>query len=323
MATRTTSRTHAGTARAPATSRAEAEALYGKGLHLPVSGPRLVRLGLLELREAPGPELTNGDGHRALLEITTGRRSAEGARELRSRGRISSFTMLRAVKSPERPARGRRRHGRFAPARRAVLWASGCVLLFEVWWRKAPSPWPYRWRALLYLPLPAQTRSQLCRTLAPRAGERLLEVGPGVGSHALAVAAQLQPDGELAIVDIQQEMLDHVVRRARRHGLTNIVPQQGDACSLPYADASFDGAYLLTTLGETRAPETVLAELGRVLKPGGRLVVGEFLINPSVVAFAALRRGAGRAGLRFERRVGTPLSYLARFVKETPEPEVG
>lgn len=231
--------------------------------------------------------------------------------------------MLRALKSLRTPARGRRR-GHFARAGRGVVWTSGAAaLLFEVWWRKTPVPWPYGWRALLYLPLPAHTRSQLCRMLAPRGGERLLEVGPGVGSHALAVAAQLPPDGQLAIFDIQQEMLDHVVRRARRHGLTNIVPQQGDACSLPYADASFDGAYLLTTLGETRAPETVLAELGRVLRPGGRLVVGEFLINPCVVTFAALHRGAERAGLRFERRVGTPLSYLARFVKEPSQTEVG
>lgn len=44
---------------------------------------------------------------------------------------------------------------------------------------------------------------------------------------------------------------------------------------------------LLTTLGETGGPETVLAELGCVLKPGGRLFVGEFPINPYFAAYAA------------------------------------
>ncbi|WP_222426600.1 class I SAM-dependent methyltransferase [Amycolatopsis rhizosphaerae] len=86
-------------------------------------------------------------------------------------------------------------------------------------------------------------------------------------------------------MDIQQEMLDHVGRRAKEQGVDNIVPNCADAHELPFADGSFDAAYLVTALGEIPDPARTLAELRRVLKPFGRLVVGEFFdrhqIRPS------------------------------------------
>jgi hypothetical protein len=50
-----------------------------------------------------------------------------------------------------------------------------------------------------------------------------------------------------------------------------------------------------------------------VLKPSGRLVVGELLGDPHVVFPGRLRQRAQSAGLRFERRVGSVLGYFARF----------
>jgi Methyltransferase domain len=52
------------------------------------------------------------------------------------------------------------------------------------------------------------------------------------------------------VLDIQQEMLDHTMRRAHTLSISNIVPRQGDAQALTYPDGHFDAAYLVATLGE-------------------------------------------------------------------------
>jgi ubiquinone/menaquinone biosynthesis C-methylase UbiE len=115
------------------------------------------------------------------------------------------------------------------------------------------------------------------------------------------------------VFDLQQEMLDHTMRRAGERGLATITPTQGDARQLPYEDATFDAAYLVTVLGEIPDQAAALAELRRVLKPSGRLVVGELFGDPHMVTEGALRERAEAAGLRFERRVGGKLGFFARF----------
>jgi ubiquinone/menaquinone biosynthesis C-methylase UbiE len=101
------------------------------------------------------------------------------------------------------------------------------------------------------------------------------------------------------------------VRRARGAGSPNIEPACADAQDLPYADATFDGAYTVATLGEIPDPDAALGELARVLKPTGRLVVGELFGDPHMVTFSSLRRRAPAAGLEVERRLGGPLGYFA------------
>jgi ubiquinone/menaquinone biosynthesis C-methylase UbiE len=78
------------------------------------------------------------------------------------------------------------------------------------------------------------------------------------------------------VVDVQQQVLDHVLARAARRRIGNIVAHRADARALPFADAAFDAAYLVTVLGEVGGQLAPLSEPRRVLRPGGRLVVGEF-----------------------------------------------
>src|SRR6476620_1063090 len=151
--------------------------------------------------------------------------------------------------------------------------------------------------------------------LDPSPGERILEVGPGTGYYTLEVAEWLKPDGEIDILDLQQEMLDHTMRRAGERGLPNITPTQADATSMPYEDGTFDAAYLTTVLGEIPDQDAALRELARVLKPGGRLVVGELIGDPHYVRLAPLRLRASGVGLTYQRRVGNALGYFARFAK--------
>jgi ubiquinone/menaquinone biosynthesis C-methylase UbiE len=193
---------------------------------------------------------------------------------------------------------------------------AAAVLGAALWWRRNPSACPYNQRFWIEAPHPFITRKRLLEVLAPASGERLLEVGPGTGYYTLTVAPELGGEGTLDIFDLQQEMLDHTTRAAAEAGIANIKPTQGDARSLPYADASFDGAYLTTVLGEIPDQDAALRELARVLRPGGRLVVGELFGDPHFVRGSRLRERAERAGLRFEHRLGGPLAYFARFEKQ-------
>jgi ubiquinone/menaquinone biosynthesis C-methylase UbiE len=72
-----------------------------------------------------------------------------------------------------------------------------------------------------------------CALLAVRPGERVLEVGPGIGLQALHVAGLLSVGGRLDIVDVQQPMLDHVMSRAAAAKIGSIVAARADAWDRP------------------------------------------------------------------------------------------
>ena len=127
------------------------------------------------------------------------------------------------------------------------------------------------------------------------------------------MARWLQPGGRLDILDLQQEMLDHTIRRAGEAGAENLTATRADARELPYEDGLFDGAYLVTVLGEIPDQEAALKELRRVLKPEGRIVVGELFGDPHMVTHAALRVRAAAAGLRVERVLGGRLWHFTRL----------
>jgi ubiquinone/menaquinone biosynthesis C-methylase UbiE len=198
--------------------------------------------------------------------------------------------------------------------RRPGLLAAGAALGAALWWRRNPSACPYSQRFWVEAPHPVITRERLRRVIAVRPGERVLEVGPGTGYYSLPLAEWLGAGGRLDLFDLQQEMLDHTLRRAEEAGLADRMhATQGDARELPYEDATFDAALLVTVLGEIPDQVAALRELRRVLKPGGRLVVGELALDPHVVFPAALERRAAEAGLRVEHRDGTAFGYFARL----------
>jgi ubiquinone/menaquinone biosynthesis C-methylase UbiE len=195
-----------------------------------------------------------------------------------------------------------------------IVLAGGAALVgAALWWRKHPSACPYSQRFWVEAPHPFITRARLREALAPAAGERVLEVGPGTGYYALPVAQWLGDDGRLDVLDIQQEMLDHTLRRAAEEGLSNISGERADARSMPYPDDSFDAAYLVTVLGEIPDQDAALRELRRVVKPGGRIVVGELFGDPHMVTHGALRDRAAQAGLAVERKLGGKLWHFTRL----------
>jgi ubiquinone/menaquinone biosynthesis C-methylase UbiE len=198
-------------------------------------------------------------------------------------------------------------------ARRLALAAGLGVAGVALWWRRHPSACPYSQRFWVEAPHPFITRERLRSVLSPSSGERLLEVGPGTGYYSLPVARWLEPSGRLDVLDIQQEMLDHTLRRATSEGIANIAGEQADGREMPYEDSSFDAAYLVTVLGEIPDQDAALRELRRVVKPGGRIVVGELFGDPHMVTFRALRERAEAAGLEVERKLGGRLWHFTRL----------
>jgi ubiquinone/menaquinone biosynthesis C-methylase UbiE len=194
-----------------------------------------------------------------------------------------------------------------------ALLAGGGVLGAALWWRTHPSACPYSQRFWVEAPHPFITRPRLREILEPRPGERVLEVGPGTGYYALPVAEWVSPGGTLDVVDVQQEMLDHTMRRAAEQGIGNISPVRADARALPFEDDSFDGAYLVTVLGEIPDQDAALRELRRVVRPGGRIVVGELFGDPHMVTHSALAQAAGDAGLSVQRTLGGRLWHYTRL----------
>lgn len=199
--------------------------------------------------------------------------------------------------------------------RRLLLGAAAAVIGAALWWRKHPSACPYGQRFWVEAPHPLITRFRLREILDPKPGERILEVGPGTGYYTLEVAELVKPDGRVDILDLQQEMLEHTMRSAAERGLDNITPTQADATAMPYEDGTYDAAFLVTVLGEIPDQDAALRELARVLRPGGRLVVGELLGDPHYVRLAPMRLRASGAGLFYERRAGNAMGYFARFAK--------
>lgn len=198
--------------------------------------------------------------------------------------------------------------------------AAASLAAVVAWQRVSPRACPYALRWILRFPRPGLSADRLAQVLEPRPDERLLELGPGDGDFTLAIAERIDPGGVVVAFDLQQKMLDALSERASKRGVENIEPQQGDATALPYEDASFDGAFLVTVLGEIPDGDAALRELRRVLKPGARVVFGETILDPHLVPLGTLKRRCERAGLRFDRVLGVaPLGFYARFSVPPPE----
>lgn len=197
---------------------------------------------------------------------------------------------------------------------RSLLALAGAATLgAALWWRRNPSACPYGQRLWVEAPHPVISRERLREVLRPESGERLLEIGPGTGYYTLDLAEWVGPDGTVEILDLQQEFLDHVGRRAAERGVANVVPSRADATALPYGDASVDAVVLTAVLGEIPDRAAALREIRRVLRPDGRLVVGELFGDPHFTSLRSLREQAAAAGLAYESHSGFPPAYFARL----------
>ncbi len=159
-----------------------------------------------------------------------------------------------------------------------------------------------------------ETLQSLLDLLPATRDQNWLEVacGPGLISRGLAPRV-----GQVTGVDLAQAMLDVGEREARNAGLNNVTFTLGDATSLPFDGASFDGAVTRFSLHHIPVPGRCVEEMARVVRPGGWVAIGdhvasdqqdaaawhqeiERLRDPShwaCLTLAQLRRAGERAGL--------------------------
>jgi demethylmenaquinone methyltransferase/2-methoxy-6-polyprenyl-1,4-benzoquinol methylase len=153
--------------------------------------------------------------------------------------------------------------------------------------------------------------------LAP--GGRGLDVACGTGLLTLELARLAGSSGRVVGVDFCLEMLNRARKNVRRSPFRDIIRfELGNADALPFSDQSFDCVTMGFALRAVPDPERSIAELIRVVKPGGRVVTLE-LAKPSVPVFKEIyavylsrlvplvgRLGVGRPG---------PYDFLARSVR--------
>lgn len=117
-------------------------------------------------------------------------------------------------------------------------------------------------------------RAMSMLVLAP--GGRVLEVGCGNGVFLPGLAAAVGAAGRVVGIDHAEAFVTEARSRVAAAGLAaSVTVELGDACKLPYADATFDAAHCERVLMHLPDPQLALAEMARVVRPGGCIVVAE------------------------------------------------
>jgi demethylmenaquinone methyltransferase / 2-methoxy-6-polyprenyl-1,4-benzoquinol methylase len=125
-------------------------------------------------------------------------------------------------------------------------------------------------------------RAATTRAVAPRAGQRILDLAAGTGASSVSLA---RSGAHVIAADFSPGM---IAEGKRRHaagspdgGIPNLSFVQADATDLPFGDGEFDTVTMSFGLRNVNDPKQALRELYRVTKPGGRLVICEFSHPPS------------------------------------------
>ncbi len=133
-------------------------------------------------------------------------------------------------------------------------------------WDRAAARYDASWQRSL-----AVAHRRLFDRLRLRSGDRVLDVACGTGGLACELAAAVGPAGQVVGIDLSQAMVDAAKARAAKAGLRNTCFDRMDAQALTMPDAAFDVVTCCFGLMYLPDPEQALAQMRRVLRPGGRL----------------------------------------------------
>ena len=164
-------------------------------------------------------------------------------------------------------------------------------------------------------------------------GMVVADIGAGTGLHARLFSRAVGDDGQVYAVDIAAKFLEHIRKTSRDAGLRNITPVLCDEDSVNLPPSSVDVAFVCDTYHHFEYPQKTLASLYRAIRPGGKLVVVDFIRiagKSSVWILFHVRAGQEvveqeltDAGFRKADEVKGLLkeNYLIIFTKPLPEPK--
>jgi arsenite methyltransferase len=119
-------------------------------------------------------------------------------------------------------------------------------------------------------------------------GATVIDIGCGAGTDLLLAARRTGPEGRAIGIDMTDAMRERASHGAQSCGLNNVAVRNGDATSLPIDDRSVDVVISNGVLNLVPEKERAVAEIARVLKPGGRVQIADIIIG-DVLPDSALR----------------------------------
>ena len=160
-------------------------------------------------------------------------------------------------------------------------------------------------------------RAATVKAVRPRPGERVLDLAAGTGTSSEALA---KSGARVVAADFSKGML--AVGRARHQDNGRIEFVFADALALPFGDDEFDAVTISFGLRNITDPHRALAELFRVTKPGGRIVVCEFSkppLGPFRAAYFAYLKHAMPAVSRIASSNAPAYGYLNESIRAWPD----
>lgn len=158
------------------------------------------------------------------------------------------------------------------------------------------------------------------KAIAPRKGMRILDLAAGTGTSSAALAAH---GAEVVAADFSEGMLAEGRKRYADNPLIEFV--WADAMALPFEDNSFDAATISYGLRNISDPKQAIAEMRRVVKPGGRVVIAEFSTPPSAIIRAPYgfygRHVLPRIAGAINRDAAEAYKYLNESIEAWPAQE--
>ena len=160
------------------------------------------------------------------------------------------------------------------------------------------------------------------RTIIERSGiapgMKVLDLGSGGGAFTLDVARAVGRQGRVYAVDIQPAMLKQLAEKLARpenRDIGNVELVESGAHKLPFGGSSLDLVYMVSVLQEIPRRPEALAEIKRVLRPGGILAVSETLMDIDYFLKSTVIKMAQQAGFTMDGADGNLWSYTVRFTR--------